>query len=261
MDEAMVLYEVGATGVATLRLNHPARRNALSVELLDALIGGFERARDDPGVRCVVLASADPRVFSSGADLRGFVGPGPLAAKHDEAGRFVRLFELIGRLGKPTVCAVAGAALGGAVGVVLACDLAIAGAEAVFATPELGVGAFPFMVAALLYRNLPRRTATEMLLLGERLTAAEAAAAGIVNRVVAPADLDAAVADWADRLAAAPPLAMRLGKEAIWRQMDMGLLDALDYLRAQLTIAVSTDDLREGVGAFLDHRDPEWKGR
>jgi enoyl-CoA hydratase len=260
MGDPKVLYEMAGPGVATLRLNHPAKRNALSVALLDALIAGFERARDDPAVRCVVLASSHPTVFSAGADLGEFADGRPLVERHDDAAAFVRLFQLIGTLGKPTLCAVDGAVLGGAVGLVLACDLVVASPAATFATPELGVGAFPFMVMALLYRNVGRKQASELLLLGRRWSAEEARVAGIVNRVVPPEELAAAVADWAGRLAGASPAIMRLGKDAIHRQMDMALADALDYLRAQLTIARSTDDLREGISAFFDRREPEWKG-
>jgi enoyl-CoA hydratase len=259
MDEP-VLYEAAAPGVARLRLNRPDTRNALSVDLLDALVAGFERARADPAVRCVVLASGHPKVFSAGADLSDFAGAGPLVGKHDGAAAFVRLFQSIGTLGKPTICAVDGVVLGGALGVVLACDLVVASARSSFATPEVGVGAFPFMVMALLYRNVPRKKASELLLLGQRISAEEAREAGIVNRVVDPAELAAAVGDWADRLAAASPLIMRLGKDAMFRQMDMALADALDFLRSQLTIALSTDDLREGVGAFFERRRPEWTG-
>ncbi len=257
----MVLYAVQEPGIATLRLDHPDRRNALSAAMLERLIAAFERARDDPDVRCVVLSSTHPTVFCAGADLAEFAAAGPLVAKHTAAGLFVRLFELIGALGKPTICAVDGVVLGGAVGLVLACDLVLATRAAAFATPEIGVGAFPFMVMALLYRNVPRKKAAEMLLLGERLTAEEARAAGLVNRVVEPAELADAVAGWAGRLAAASPVTMRLGKDAMRRQMDMGLSDALDYLRGQLALAQSTDDLREGISAFFDRRSPDWPGR
>jgi enoyl-CoA hydratase/carnithine racemase len=260
MAEPMVLYEVTAPGVATLSLNQPATRNALSVELIEALIAGFEDARLDPGVRCVVLASNHPTVFSAGADLGGFAGDRSLVGKHDDAAVFVRLFRTIGTLGKPTICAVDGVVIGGAVGVVLACDLVVASAAASFATPEIRVGAFPFMVMALMYRNVPRKKASELLLLGGRLSAAEALEAGMVNRVVSPGDLVGAVEEWASRLAATSPLIMRLGKDAMYRQMDMALADALDFLRAQLTLAMSTDDLREGIEAFFERREPEWKG-
>ena len=151
--------------------------------------------------------------------------------------------------------------LAGALGIVLACDLIIAGEDAGFGTPEINVGLFPFMVMALIYRNVPRKKTNEMLLLGERLTAEQAREAGIVNKVVPAAELDAAVADWATKLAAKSPLVMRLGKDAIWRQLDMPLADALDYLRSQLTIELSTEDAIEGVTAFFEKREPEWKGR
>jgi enoyl-CoA hydratase/carnithine racemase len=117
------------------------------------------------------------------------------------------------------------------------------------------------MIMALIYRNVPRKRANELLLLGERWSAQEALAAGFVNRVVPDGELDALVADWAGRLAGRSPVIMRLGKEAMRRQLDMPLDDALDYLRAQLSLALSTEDVVEGVSAFFEKREPEWKGR
>jgi enoyl-CoA hydratase len=255
-----VLYEV-ADGVATITLNDPSTRNALSAELLGGLIGALESAREQEAVRCVVLASSHETVFSSGANLGGFAGEIPLVYKHFGSEAFVGLFKLIGSLGKPTICAARGHVLAGALGIALACDLIVASEAATFGTPELNVGAFPFMIMALIYRNVPRKRASELLLLGERWSAQEALAAGIVNRVVPAEEFDAAVAEWAGKLAAKSPLIMRLGKEAMRRQMDMPLDDALDYLRAQLTLALSTEDIVEGVSAFFEKRDPVWKGR
>jgi enoyl-CoA hydratase len=255
-----VLYAL-ADGVATITLNEPATRNALSAELLGGLTAALERARDEPEVRCVVLASSHEKVFSSGANLGGFAGDVPLVYKHFGSEQFVGLFKLIGSLGKPTVCAARGHVLAGALGIALACDLVVASEAATFGTPEINVGAFPFMIMALIYRNVPRKRASELLLLGERWSAQEALAAGIVNRVVPVEEFDAAVAEWAAKLAAKSPLIMRLGKEAMRRQLDMPLDDALDYLRAQLTLALSTEDIVEGVSAFFEKRDPVWKGR
>jgi len=256
-----VLYEVDGAGVATITLNEPDKRNALSAELLGSLIAAFERARDDRDVRCVVLASSHEKVFSSGANLGGFAGEQTLVHKHFGSERFVELFKLIGALGKPTLCAARGHVLAGALGIALACDLIVASEQATFGTPEINVGAFPFMIMALIYRNVPRKKANELLLLGERFSAQDARAAGIVNKVVPAEDFDAAVANWAEKLAGKSPLIMRLGKEAMRRQLDMPFDDALDYLRAQLTLALSTEDIVEGVTAFFEKRDPQWKGR
>jgi enoyl-CoA hydratase len=256
-----VLYSVGERGVATITLNDPDTRNALSPELLGGLIESFERARDEEAVRCIVLRSSHERTFSSGANLGGFATEMALVHKHFGGERFVGLFKLIGELGKPTICAAGGHVLAGALGIALACDLIVAGETASFGTPEINIGAFPFMIMALIYRNVPRKKANELLLLGERWSAQQALEAGIINRVVPDSELDATVSDWAGKLAGKSPVIMRLGKEAMRRQLDMPLDDALDYLRAQLTIAQSTEDIVEGVGAFFEKRDPQWKGR
>jgi enoyl-CoA hydratase len=256
-----IRYAVADTGVATVTLDQPETRNALSDELLAELTGALEAARADERVRCVVVASSHEKVFSSGANLAGFAGEIPLIHKHLGTERFPQLFRLIGELGKPTIVKAGGHVLAGALGIALACDLIVAGESATFGTPEISVGAFPFMIMALIYRNVPRKKTNEMLLLGERLTARDALAAGIVNKVVPDRELDAAVDDWAQRLAAKSPLIVRLGKDAIFRQMDMPFLDALDYLRAQLSLALSTEDIVEGVQAFFEKREPVWKGR
>jgi enoyl-CoA hydratase/carnithine racemase len=257
----VVLYERDAAGVATITLNDPDTRNALSPELLAGLIAAFERARDEDEARCVVLASSHEKTFSSGASLGGFAAESSLVQKHFGSERFVGLFKLIGALGKPTLCVADGHVLAGALGIALACDLIVASERASFGTPEINVGTFPFMIMALIYRNVPRKKANELLLLGERFSAQEALAAGIVNRVVPAQELDALAGEWAGKLAGKSPVIMRLGKEAMRRQLDMPLDDALDYLRAQLTLAMSTEDIVEGVSAFFEKREPQWKGR
>ena len=151
--------------------------------------------------------------------------------------------------------------LAGSLGIALACDLIVAKDSATFGTPEINVGLFPFMIMALIFRNVPRKKANEMMLLGERLSAAEALEAGIVNKVVSAEEFDEAVADWAGRLAGKSPALMKLGKDAVYRQMDMPFDEALDFLRSQLSIAFTTEDVQEGVRAFFEKREPEWKGR
>jgi enoyl-CoA hydratase/carnithine racemase len=256
-----VRYEVADSGVATIALDVPDTRNALSDALLDDLLAAFAAARDDDAVRCVVLTSSHDRVFSSGGNLAGFAEQAPLAHKHAAIERFPRLFTLIGSLGKPSLCAANGHVLAGALGLALACDLIVAREDARFGTPEINVGVFPFMVMALIYRNVPRKRANELLLLGEQIDAHEAQRIGIVNRVAPAEEFDALVRDWSERLAAKSPLLMRMGKDAMFRQLDMPLADALDYLRAQLALSFATEDIQEGVKAFFEKRQPRWSGR
>jgi enoyl-CoA hydratase len=250
-----------ADGVATVALDQPDTRNALSDELLGELLAAFEQARDDHEVRCVVLTSTHDKVFSSGANLAGFAADVPLVHKHFGTERFPRLFRLIGELGKPTICAANGHVLAGALGIALACDLIIAREGARFGTPEINVGAFPFMIMALIYRNVPRKKTNELLLLGEQISAQEAERIGIVNRVVPAGEFDATVREWATKLASKSPAIMKLGKDAMFRQQDMAFADAIDYLRAELTLALSTEDIQEGVKAFFEKREPRWVGR
>jgi len=248
-------------GVATIALDRPDTRNALGDAVLDDLLAALERAKADDAVRCVVLASTHPTTFSAGGDLRAFAAEAPLVEKHRATDRFPRVFRALGELGKPSLCAASGHVLAGALGLALACDLVIAKEGATFGTPEILVGVFPFMVTALLERNVPRKKATELLLLGERIDAHEAERIGLVNRVVAPEAFDAAVADWAGRLASRSPLLMRLGKDAMFRQQDLGFADALELLHHHLTLAFATADLHEGIAAFFEKREPRWTGR
>jgi enoyl-CoA hydratase len=256
-----VRYDVADSGVATIAMDQPDTRNALSDELLADLIAAFREARADDRVRAIVLASTHEKVFSAGGNLGGFAAEQPLVHKHWGTAKFPELFRLIGELGKPVLCAAGGHVLAGALGLALACDLIVAKDTARFGTPEINVGVFPFMIMALIYRNVPRKKVNELLLLGEQISAAEAERIGIVNRVVPADEFDAAVNDWAEKLAKKSPVLIRLGKDAMYRQQDMDLEDALAYLQSQLTIAFSTEDIQEGVKAFFEKREPRWTGR
>jgi len=260
MDYEVVRYEV-ADGVATVTLNNPEKRNMLSGQMLVELVDAMKTARDSDEVRAVVLTGAGEKVFCAGADLGGFGADVPLVSKHFATDLFLEYFRLMPRLGKPSLCAANGHVLAGGMGLALSCDLLIAREGATFGTPEINVGAFPYMIMAIIYRNVPRKKVNEMMLLGERLNAEQAVEYGLANKVVPAGEFDAAVAEWATKLASKSPVLMRLGHDAMYRQQDMGVDDALDYLRSQLSLTFSTEDIVEGVTAFFEKREPQWKGR
>lgn len=258
MPDQLVRIDTPAPGVRYIILDDPATRNALGDELLDQLIDALEAARDDSEVRVVVITSSHERIFSSGGNLKAFADDRPVAEKYAGLGRFPRLYTLIGALGKPVICAANGDVLAGAFGLALACDLVVATESAKFGCPEINVGVFPFMISALIYRNIDRMKANELMMVGDLVTATEGAAIGFVNKVVADADFDRETLAWAERIAAKSPLLMRLGKQAINSTRDMALGEALTALQAQLALAFATEDLREGVTAFREKRDPVW---
>jgi len=260
MADEKVLYEV-ADGVATVTLNDPEKRNMLSGQMLTELVAAMKRVREDEAVRAVVLTGAGEKAFCAGADLGGFGADVPLVQKHFAADLFLEYFRLMPRLGKPSLCAANGHVLAGGMGIALSCDLMIAKQGATFGTPEINVGAFPYMIMAIIYRNVPRKKVNEMMLLGERMSADEAVECGIANKAVAAEEFDGAVAEWAAKLASKSPVLMRLGHDAMYRQQDMALDDALEFLRSQLSLTLSTEDILEGVQAFFEKRDPQWKGR
>src|SRR5919109_5015050 len=255
-----LLYEV-SDGVARVTLNRPEQRNALNAELLAALVDAMQSAREDEAVRTVVLTGAGDKVFCAGADLGGFSAEAPLVQKHFASDLFLEFFRLMPRLGKPSLCAANGHVLAGGMGLALSCDLLIAKEGARFGTPEINVGAFPYMIMSIIYRNVPRKKVNEMMLLGEQISAEQAVEFGIANKVVPPDQFHEAVTEWATKLASKSPVLMRLGHDAMYRQQDMALDDALEYLRSQLSLTFTTEDIVEGVQAFFDKRDPNWKGR
>jgi enoyl-CoA hydratase/carnithine racemase len=255
-----LLYDV-ADGIATLTLNRPEQRNALNGPLLSQLVEALKTARGDENVRAVVLTGAGDKVFCAGADLGGFAADAPLVEKHFASDLFLEFFRLLPRLGKPSLCAANGHVLAGGMGLALSCDLVIAKEGARFGTPEINVGAFPYMIMSIIYRNVPRKKVNEMMLLGEQISAEDAVTFGLANKVVPAAEFDDAVSDWATKLASKSPVLMRLGHDAMYRQQDMALDDALEFLRSQLSLTFSTEDIQEGVKAFFEKRDPNWKGR
>jgi enoyl-CoA hydratase/carnithine racemase len=246
--------------VATITLNRPEQRNALSAVMLRDLISAFSWCQQEPVVRVVVLTGAGDRVFCAGADLTTFEAGVPELERHHGRHAYIELFLVMTAIGKPIVGRINGHALAGGLGLAASCDLLVAIDTATFGTPEINVGVWPMMIQAVLARNLPRKVLLEMLMLGDRWTATQLQAVGLVNRVVAHDQLDAAVRELTDKLAKKSPAVMRLGRDSFYRQQDMEFHAALEYLQSQLTLVTLTDDTKEGVRAFLEKREPDFKG-
>ena len=208
-----------------------------------------------------MLSSADAKVFSSGGNLKAFTDERAVIEKYAGLDRFPRLYELLGALGKPSILAANGDVLAGAFGLALACDMIVARQGVRFGCPEINVGVFPFMIAALIYRSVPRAKANEWMMTGELISAEEALELHIVNAVAPEDEFDAVVDRLASRVATRSPLLMQLGKNALNATKDLPLTAALNTLRSQLALAFSTEDIREGVSAFTEKRDPNWQRR
>jgi enoyl-CoA hydratase/carnithine racemase len=242
----------------TLTLNYPERRNAIGPQMIDELLQALDAGAGDPSVRVLVL-TGEGKSFCVGGDFGQMDG---LAREgRVPQGDYTDLLLALWRAEKPVIARVNGHALGGGLGLVAACTLAVASESALLGTPEIDVGLFPMMIMAVLSRLMPRRRLVEMMLLGQKLRAAEAREAGIVGTVVAPEALDAAVAALADGLASKSASTLRLGLRAIVAQEERELSDALPMLRERLAECLSTDDAREGLTAFLEKRAPRWTDR
>lgn len=255
-----VLCALDSHGVVTVSLNRPESRNAIDDEMVDGLLAALERVENEPKARCVVLTSTHESVFSAGGNLKGFAAAESLLTKHARNGRFPGVIEAMMKLKVPVLCALNGHALAGGLGLVMACDLVLAKEGVRVGTPEINIGVFPFMISTLMLRNIPRKRVSEMVFMGEQLTAEEALKLGIVNRVIAAEQFTETVADWSQRLASKSPLMLKLGKRALFETQDLSLESALVLLQNYLTLAQSTDDVKEGVAAFIEKRPPVWRG-
>jgi enoyl-CoA hydratase len=246
--------------VATITINRPDNRNALSTETVGELRAALQQAKDDPQTRVLVITGAG-KIFCAGADLNSFRSEQPELERYFQRRQLAELFLEMTQLGKPTVARVNGHALAGGFGLVAACDLAIAADDAQFGMPEVNVGVFPMMIMAIVFRNLPRKAAMELMLTGKRIDAAEATRLGLINRHV-PADrLDAEVEALAGELTKKSPIGMKLGLEAFYTMQDMSFPSAIAYLQDQLALLSLSDDLKEGVTAFFEKRDPRFTGK
>jgi enoyl-CoA hydratase/carnithine racemase len=261
VSESEVKYEVDGV-VARVTIDRAERRNAMSFGVMQGLLDAMRQARHDDNVRVVVLTGAGDRAFCAGADLGGIAENAGPAAVHDARGLLADLFREMYALGKPTIARVRGYALAGGFGLACACDLIVAADDAVFGTPEIDVGLWPYMITVPLLRSLPPKRVLELMMTGRRVGAVEAERLGFVTSVVPAAELDTAVDELAATLASKSPLIMRWGRDSFYRVLEQPDSDsALAFLQTMLSLTSHTEDAAEGVAAFAQKRAPEWKGR
>ena len=238
--------------------SHNTMSDAVMLELVDAL----RAAESMEGVRAIVLTGAGDKTFCAGGQLKPTADGSPFAL---EPGRFdnpvAELFRALDKCNLPVIARVNGGAFGGGLGLVCACDFAVACDDAMFGTTEAKVGVFPMMILPLLMRVIPRRRLLEMCFFAHRFSAAEAERFDIVNRVVPRDGLDAAVDEMVARLAANSPVALRIGRRAIGAITDLPYHDALNLAQAILPVLSQSEDTREGMRAFAERRAPVWPGR
>ena len=246
--------------IARITLNRPQKRNPIGPLTVAELCHALEQTRDDEQVAVIVITGAGS-AFSAGGDLSQMSGGADNAEQRCPPRSFVDLNLLLTRLGKPTVAMVNGPAMGGGLGLVVACDLAVAADSAVLGTPEIKVGLWPMMIMANIFRNVPRKQAFRMILTGEKIPAPEALQLGLLSHVVPAAELEQRTMELAGTLAARSSAVMRLGLSAFHHMASQDLDPQLRHLEGQLMAVLATEDAREGLMAFLQKRTPNFKGR
>jgi enoyl-CoA hydratase/carnithine racemase len=258
-ESTAVLLRHDQDGIATLTLNRAEARNAINRRLMTEMEAELDRIGADDAVKVVVIGATGP-AFCAGHDLKEIRGNPDRPVYEALFAQCSRMMQSIVRLPKPVIARVQGAATAAGCQLVASCDLAVASATARFATPGVNIGLFCSTPMVALSRNLSRKHAMEMLLLGELIDAETAFRFGLVNRVVPPAALDETARDFALKIAAKSPLTLRIGKEAFYRQIEFDLIKAYDYASTVMTENMLARDAEEGIDAFLDKRPPTWRG-
>lgn len=245
-----------------ITINRPERRNAINEAVCAGIAEAIDRAESTPGARAIVLTGAGDQAFCAGGDLKPSADGSPFALEPSEPNHYViRLFRRIQACRLPIVARVNGNAMAGGLGLVCACDMAVAVSTARFGVPETRVGLFPMMILPYMMRVIPRRRLLEMCITGELFAADEALALDIVNYVVEPAGLDAKI-DWLlARIVDKSPTAIRIGKQMFRAIEDMTLDQAFELTQVMLPLMAQSQDAKEGFAAFNEKRPPRWTGK
>lgn len=262
MSESPCVHVQRDGDVAVITMDRPERRNTLSAALVEGLRQALDQTADAEGPRVLILTGAGDKAFCAGGDLAGGLSgaDGALSA-HAARAAFGELLLAVHRHPRPVIAALNGDALGGGFGLALACDLVVADPAARLGTPEVHVGLFPMVILAELSRNLPRKLLAELVYTGRKLTAHEAAALHLVNRVSPPGQALLEARTLAAEVVRGSPAAQRLGKAAVRHTQDLAYEASLAFLTHELGLVLQTDDAAEGIGAFLQRRPPVWRDR
>jgi enoyl-CoA hydratase len=261
MYETIATETKGKAGIITL--SREERRNAISPTMVVELFDALNKYDDEPNVLAIVLTGAGSKAFCAGADFgEAMSATASLLDRHEEQRKFAELFEVIKGLRKPLLGRINGHALGGGFGLACSCDIVVVAEDCRFGTPEINVGLFPYVIMATLLRSTsaPKRL-IEMMLTGERVDAREAQQLGLVNHVVARDQLDAKMDGIIEKITSKSPAILRLGRRAFYTMRDMEYEKALEYLASMLAINTMAEDVAEGISAFLEKREPRWKGK
>lgn len=244
-----------------ITINRPERRNALNHEVVAGIAQGIDQAQADPDCRAIVITGSGEAAFCAGADLKTDAG-GAFQVDYAHPEHYViGLFKRMEACNLPIIARVNGHVMAGGIGLLCACDMAVATDDARFGTPEAGIGVFPMMILTYMLRIVPRRKLFEMCATAQPLSAAEALDLGLLNYVVARADLDACLDTLLGHTVKNSPTAIRLGKQAFRAMQDMTLPQAFEYAQVMLPVMASTEDAREGMRSFREKRAPTWTGR
>jgi enoyl-CoA hydratase/carnithine racemase len=244
-------------------LSREERRNALNPEMLEEILFSLNEFDNNNELLSIVITGSGEKAFCAGMDMAGGEAAqlSPLE-RHEIQRKFVRVFKTIKELRKPLIARVNGVALGGGFGLMCGCDIVIAAEDVQCGTPEINLGLFPYIIMATLMRcTTNQKKLLEMMFTGERITAMEAKSLGFINEVVKREDLDNKIEEITSKINKKSPAILRLGRRAYYTMRDMEYENALEYLSSMLALNMQAEDMLEGIMAFMQKREPQWKGK